>query len=139
MKKRKAQAVIYCYAQDKTKHFLLLKMNERRQFLWQNVTGSVEKDESFQEGALREAIEETALQNSNINNITPLQLIFEFQDQWEKEVVEEVFAIEVEKKWEVILDPSEHCDFKWVSENEMNRESVHFSSNFLAIESARRI
>lgn len=133
MKKRKAQAVIFYYAEDNKKHFLLLRMNDQRNGYWQNVTGKVEKSETFKEGALREAMEETNLSLENIKNTKNLNMTFEFQDQWGKDSVEEVFAIEVFKKWPVIIDPSEHQDFKWQSEEEINTDSVHFSSNFEAI------
>ena len=47
MKKRKVQTVIFYNASNNRKQFLLLKMNERRKFLWQNVTGKVDKGEKY--------------------------------------------------------------------------------------------
>jgi len=139
MEKRKVQAVIYYSAPDKTKYFLLLKMNEKRNFYWQNITGGVEASEDFEAAALREAQEETNLDINNILKVTPINKDFSFTDQWENKVFEKVFAIETKGEWEVIIDPSEHCDHKWISDAEITRESVHFESNFQALELARDI
>lgn len=137
MKKRKAQAVIFYCAENNKKHFLLLRMNESRNGYWQNVTGKVEEGESFEEGAIREAIEETNLELENIKSISNLEFRFEFHDTWGKDAVEEVFVIEAFKKWTVKIDLSEHQDFKWHREDEINEESVHFSSNFEALNKAK--
>ena len=139
MKKRKAQAVIYYCAQDNKKHFLLLKMNERRNYYWQNITGFVEDDEDFIEGAKREAVEETALMESNIKSILDLNMTFEFHDRWGNDVIEEVFSIEANSKWEVDLDPTEHQDYRWISEDELTPESVHFKSNYRALLKAKEL
>lgn len=133
MKKRKAQAVIYYCAQDKIKHFLLLRMNKKRNGFWQNVTGSVEENESFQDGAIREAIEETNLSSDNIKEVVNLGLKFTFLDQWGRNIEEEVFSIEAKSEWTIKLDPSEHQSYKWVQEKEIERSSVHFESNYKAL------
>ena len=133
MKKRKAQAVIYFCAEDNKKHFLLLKMNERRNNYWQNITGFVEDEEEFQSGARREAIEETGLKPENIKQITNLGMKFEFHDRWGNDVVEEVFSIETKSQWTIDLDPTEHQDYIWTTEDELIRDSVHFESNYLAL------
>ena len=130
MIKNKVQAVIFTNAQGNKKQFLLLRMNERRGLYWQNVTGGVEENESFEQAAIREAIEETALNKSNIKKVTTSQLSFEFIDQWENQVLEKVFFIECISKWDIKLDPSEHINFAWVSESEIKRDSVHFESNY---------
>ena len=139
MEKRKVQAVIFYSAPDKRKYFLLLKMNEKRKFYWQNITGGVEEDEGFEAAALREAQEETQLKEDNILKVIPLGIDFKFTDQWENKVLEKIFVIETKEKWEVIIDPSEHCDYKWVSESQIPRECVHFESNFKALELAKEI
>lgn len=133
MKKRKAQAVIYYCAEDNIKHFLLLKMNERRNNYWQNITGFVEDDEDFIAGATREAIEETGLATNNIKTITNLNMNFEFHDRWGNDVIEEVFAIETKSKWKVELDPSEHQEYIWIEEADIERGVVHFESNYSAL------
>ena len=137
MKKRKIQSVIFYNASNKRKQFLLLKMNERRKFLWQNVTGKVDKDEKYSHAAIREAIEETGLKNKNIKAIYKSGMMYSFVDQWDKSVKEKIFFIECHDKWDVVLDPSEHCDFKWVDEEDINRDSVHFDSNYRALMAAK--
>jgi len=64
---------------------------------------------------------------------------YKFIDQWEKDVTEKIFFLECYEKWDVILDASEHCDFKWVNETDINRDSVHFDSNYRALLSAKEL
>jgi 8-oxo-dGTP pyrophosphatase MutT (NUDIX family) len=105
---------------------LLLKTNPDRGGFWQPVTGHVEPGESFAQGALREAREETAL--SFAGPPIPLGYCFEFEGRWGP-AVEEAFALEIGSPMvsgtdfgagpvgaenpPPRLDPSEHCDFRW--------------------------
>jgi len=139
MKKRKVQAVIFYNASSNRKQFLLLKMNERRKFLWQNVTGKVEKGEKYTQAALRESQEETGLKNKNIKAIYKSAMKYTFIDQWEKNVKEKIFFLECHDKWDVEIDPSEHCEYKWVDEKDINRDSVHFDSNYRALLAAKEL
>ena len=136
MKKRKVQVVLYYIDQKAIKHFLLLRVNERRGLFWQNVTGGVEKDEDYIDAAVREAQEETKLKFKNIHKIYDTGIRFKFIDRWEKEVTEKVFVIHCKEKWDVKIDDSEHCEFKWVEEKDINKESVEYASNVVALESA---
>ena len=136
MKKRKVQTIL----RVKTScgyDFLILQMNARRNHYWQNVTGSVEEAETYRDAAIREAQEETGLRSKNIENITPLHLTYEFTDQWNSEVHEEVFLINCKEKWDVILDPNEHEDYKWIDQNSIQRSSVYYQSNFDALLKAK--
>lgn len=138
MSKKKVQTVIFYTAADKTKHFLLLKMNERRGFFWQNVTGGVEKNENFEEAAIRESREETNIENENIESLISLDLEFSFVDQWKNKVVEKVFALKCKNEWEVVIDPDEHCEFKWVPENQITKASVHYETNYTSLKKAMK-
>lgn len=133
MKKRKVQIVIFYHDANNKKQFLLLKMNERRKFLWQNVTGSVDKGEKYHEAAVREAVEETGIKAKNIKDVYKSGMKFMFCDQYKKNVTEKIFFMQAYKKWDVQIDPKEHCDFKWVDEDDINRDSVHFDSNYKAL------
>ena len=59
MNKRKVQVVIFREDNEDVLEFLLLKTNERRGLFWQNVTGSVDNGESYNDAAFREVAEET--------------------------------------------------------------------------------
>ena len=139
MKKRKIQTIIFYNAANNRKQFLLLKMNERRKFLWQNVTGKVEKDEKYSHAAIREAQEETGLKKKNIKAIFKSGMKYTFIDQWNKDVKEKIFFLECHGEWDVKIDPSEHCDYKWVDEKDISRESVHFDSNYRALLAAKEL
>lgn len=133
MRKRKAQVVIFYRDDADTKYFLLLKTNKKRGEYWQNVTGSVEKSESYKEGALREAFEETGLLKKDILKTRNTELCFQFHDRWGRDVKEKTFLIEVSKKFKVEIDPSEHCDFKWVCESDMKAKIFKHINNYLSV------
>jgi 8-oxo-dGTP pyrophosphatase MutT (NUDIX family) len=133
MRKRKVQSILFYCDANKIKYFLLLKMNKRRGLFWQNVTGGVEEDELFINAALREAQEETSLYANNIQNVIESDYEFEFHDQWSNDVQEKVFFIQCRNKWDVKLDPSEHIDFRWCHQDDINETSVKFKSNYEAL------
>lgn len=127
MNKNKVQVVIYLHDENKQKVFLFLQMNEKRNLYWQNITGGVEPAEAFFDAAIRESVEETGLPKSLIKKIEELPLEFKFTDQWKNNVTERCFAIEVKSKWDIILDPSEHINFKW--EADLDKANLHYPGN----------
>lgn len=139
-KTKKAQVVLAVIDQPRQSfEFLLLQTNERRGSFWQNVTGKIEDNETIEEGGLREVIEETQLNLESIVDMTGLGLKYEFVDQRGRNVHEECFLFILDSKWNVKIDPHEHQDFKWVSINEINRESVKFESNYECLVKAKSI
>jgi 8-oxo-dGTP pyrophosphatase MutT (NUDIX family) len=139
-KTKKAQVLIA--AIDNTSHsfkFLLLQTNEQRGKFWQNVTGKIEGDETFEEGGLREAIEETQLNIETIVDIVDLGLSYDFTDQRGRKVHEKSFLIICDKMWDVITDPKEHQSFKWINQDEIEEGIVKFRSNLETLEKAKLI
>ena len=139
MNKNKVQVVIFTNAGCNKKQFLLLQMNERRKLHWQNVTGGVEKNETFKDAALRESMEETALEKINIKKMMASQTSYKFTDQWNNQVLEKVFFIECYSKWDIQLDPEEHIHFAWISEDKVQRDSVFYESNYQCLSEAIQI
>ena len=139
-KTKKAQVVLAAIDDSSQSfQFLLLQTNERRGKFWQNVTGKIEEKETFEEGALREAIEETHLKIDSIVDILSLNLTYQFTDQHGRKVTEKCFLIILDKIWEVKIDPKEHISFKWVGAEEIKEGIVKFSSNFEVLEKALHI
>ncbi len=130
---RKVQVVIAAISQKNQFDILLLETNKKRGEFWQNVTGSVEKKETFEEAALREAIEETSLNIESIVEMMDLNMGFIFKDQWDRKVQEECFLFVLDELWDVKIDPKEHQNYKWVPYEALTNESVKFPSNFEAI------
>lgn len=133
MKKYKIQVVIFYNTPSNEKFFLLLQMNEKRNFHWQNITGGVDPGESYYIAAIREAKEETNLQTENIIKVEKTHLIYYFDDQWKNNVQEKVYYIQCKEPWDIKIDPSEHCAFKWVSEKEITRDCVYFENNYKSL------
>lgn len=139
-KTKKAQVVLAAIDQSSQSFdFLLLLTNERRGSFWQNVTGKLEDGETFEEGALREAIEETKLKIDSVVDIVNLGLKYEFIDQHGRKCHEESFLIILDKKWDFKIDPHEHQDFKWVPVNEIHEGVVKFQSNFETLQKAQSL
>lgn len=139
-KTKKAQVVLAAIDQvGHSFHFLLLQTNERRGSFWQNVTGKLEDNETFEEGGLREAIEETNLEVESIVDIIDLKLKYDFVDQRQRKVHEESFLIIMDKKWDVKIDSSEHQAFKWVNLNDIQRESIKHESNYETILKSQKL
>jgi isopentenyldiphosphate isomerase len=68
-----------------------------------------------------------------------LGLSFDFTDGRDRKVHEECFLIILDQKWNIKIDPHEHDDFKWVSLNDIDRDSVKYLSNFETLEKASNI
>lgn len=137
---KKAQVVIAAFdSKSQSFKFLLLQTNERRGSFWQNVTGKLEDDETFEEGALREASEETQFNHEDIIDVMSLGLTFDFVDQRERKVSEQCFLLIFQHEWDVKIDPHEHQAWKWVAMNDIHRDSVKFSSNYECLEKAQKL
>lgn len=139
-KTKKAQVVLAAIDQgSQSFNFLLLQTNEKRGSFWQNVTGKLEDNETFEEGGLREAIEETKLNIESIVDIINLGLKYEFIDQRKRKVIEESFLIILDQKWDVVIDPSEHQNYKWVSINDIKPDSVKHESNLECLKKSQNL
>jgi len=139
-KTKKAQVVLAAIDNDSHSfQFLLLQTNERRGSFWQNVTGKIEEHETFEEGGLREAIEETKLNIEAIVDIVDLGLSYDFIDQRNRKVHEKSFLIILDEKWDVTMDPKEHQSFKWIDQEEVEEGIVKFRSNLETLQKAKLI
>jgi 8-oxo-dGTP pyrophosphatase MutT (NUDIX family) len=139
-KTKKAQVILAAIDESSQSfHFLLLQTNERRGKFWQNVTGKIEDEETFEEGGLREAMEETNLKIESIVDIVDLGLSYEFVDQHERKVHEKSFLIILDQKWDVKIDPKEHIAFKWIRIEEVEEGIVKYRSNLETLEKAKLI
>ena len=137
---KKAQVILAAIDNDSHSFkFLLLQTNEQRGKFWQNVTGKIENDETFEEGGLREAIEETQLNIETIVDIVDLGLNYDFVDQRGRKVHEKSFLIICDKIWDIKIDPKEHQSFKWIDLEEVKEGIVKFRSNLETLEKAKLI
>ena len=111
---KKVQVWLRVFRSDEAR-VLLLRTGEDRKFIWQPVTGGVERSESFEDAALRETREETGLR-FKATQLRDLELEFEFEGRWGM-AKERVFLLDVEVKKlaRVELDFSEHTFAAWAS------------------------
>ena len=104
---------------------LLLKLNKDRGGIWQNATGSVEKNESYIEAAERELGEETGI----FENVRELPLTIEFHDQWGFNVIEKVFSCHLKYRPRIRIS-DEHDDYKWVKFENLIPKDYGFPSHY---------
>jgi len=114
---------------------LLLQTNLKRGEFWQNVTGSVEKDETFFSAAKRELEEETGIISDNIFD---LDVGFNFIDRHGEDVIEQAYVALLDiTPTEIKLDPGEHIDYKWKSLDLITDQDYKFPTNFEAFLKAK--
>ncbi|OFZ51938.1 MAG: hypothetical protein A2381_01380 [Bdellovibrionales bacterium RIFOXYB1_FULL_37_110] len=125
---RKIQVIII---QNETipSEVLLLKTNKKRQGFWQNVTGSVENEETDIDAAKRELFEETGL---IAPNLFPLSYTFQFKDDFGREVQEKCFLALFDKKPQKIQISPEHEKFLWVKIDMMDINRYGHKSSYMA-------
>lgn len=99
---------------------------------FQNITGSVEAEESFAEAAARELYEESGI-NSYIIDINKE---FTFFDRWKRNCQEKVYLCYLDKKPIVTLS-EEHLFYKWVPISDVRISDYTFPTNFEAFLSAK--
>ena len=109
---RVIDAYVYSYENNKLS-FLLLKRSKTKiyEFLWQGVTGKIEKGELAWQAALRELKEETGL---TAHKMFVADYVSKFYEKHGDRInLVPVFGIEVINK--KISLSEEHCNFKWLS------------------------
>lgn len=100
---------------------------------FQNITGSVEGDESFLEAAVRELNEEAGIDSVVID----INKEFTFFDRWKNNCLEKVYLCHLNKKPEIVLN-EEHLFFKWVPLSSVNIDDYTFPTNFEAFLAAKK-
>ena len=120
--KQKVQIVTIAEGQ-----LLLLQFCADRGEGFQNITGSVEDDETFLEAARRELLEEIGVASDLID----LNFSFHFHDRWGCDVEEKVFLYHPNSLPTIKLSP-EHQSFKWISVAEVSVEDFAYPTNHQA-------
>lgn len=114
---RKVQVWIYRKSPEnrrKTEVLLLLTTPQRGGF-WQPVTGGVDADEKLEDAARREAQEETRLRFLGMPR--PIGEDFEFESRGIR-FRESGFVMEADPASEVMIDPKEHVEYRWIEAND---------------------
>ncbi len=105
----------------KNPQVLLLQRPPQMGGFWQPVTGGVEPGESFVEAALREAQEETGLSFPLFPQDLFLEHTFKGQWGWAQEK-SFLLALVGDKPPQPTLDGKEHCEYKWWSPEQAQRQ-----------------
>lgn len=130
--KRKVQIVILAENLKNDLEVLILKTNKERGSFWQNVTGSVESEESFHEAAYRELVEETGIDIRAAQSfVQDLDTEFFFDDRKDRKVQEKVYFY-YGPRWDIKIS-SEHIHYKWLKVNNVNANKYKYPSNYHAL------
>ena len=100
---------------------------------FQNITGSVEGDESFVEAAIRELEEEAGI----VSEVIDIKVEFTFFDRWKNDCVEKVYLAFLNKKPAITLN-DEHLFYKWVPLSDVELSDYRFPTNFEAFLAAKK-
>ena len=139
---RSVQVVIFAEAHEERRYLLLRRVQSHGGF-WQSVTGSLERDETHRQAAVREVLEETGI-DAREEELIELGVTntFEIAPQWREKYApgvthnEEVcFALEV-RECEVRVDPIEHDAYVWET-YERAMDLLYWDSNRRAFAAAR--
>ena len=110
---------------------LLLQFTKERGEGFQNITGGVEYDESFLEGARRELLEEIGI----ASNLIDVHYSFNFHDRWGNDVEEKVFLFNPLRLPTIHLS-AEHQSYKWIAIKEVSQTHFTFPTNYEAFKKA---
>ncbi len=98
---------------------VLLMERKQPEGFWQSVTGSLEVDETPQQAAVRELLEETGLEmavvETGIENRFPI--LPEWRHRYHPDVVENreyVFTLGLATPCKIRLNPNEHSKYEWL-------------------------
>ncbi len=130
--KRKVQIVILHTNASNETEALIFKTNKERGSFWQNVTGSVDNEESFEQAAMRELTEETGINlEKSQEYIKSLESEFFFTDRKDRRVQELVYFYHG-PKWDIQMC-EEHVDYTWLNASEIARDKYKYESNYQAL------
>ena len=125
---KKVQVVVFATHQNKI-YLLRLQTNKKRGHFWQNITGSVDAEESFKDAAVRETSEETNI-SAKKESFIKLDLEYEFHDQWQRDVKEKCFLLKLDHREDVIIDSKEHSHYEWKLVDNVTEKDFRFPSNY---------
>ena len=104
------QAILFRESNEKIQ-YLVMKRTPEREGFWQPVTGGLEEGETRVEALRREVLEETGIKDF-VRIIEDVHY-FEYSDS--HFIKEYVFGAEISSTEKVVLDGSEHSEFRWCS------------------------
>ncbi|MFH0816995.1 MAG: NUDIX domain-containing protein [Methanobacteriota archaeon] len=117
-------AAFVCRKAGKSHEYLVLKRNCRiYNKTWQMVSGKLELEEKAWQTALREIKEETGITPARLFSADCVEVFYEHNQNCVNVIP--VFLAFASEDCEVILNPEEHSEYRWVPFNEA-MELLHF-------------
>ena len=131
--KKKVQVVVLRYdSLDKCWYLLRLRTNKKRGHFWQNVTGSIEKEDlNFRRGAMRELKEETGIKGKDLQKCTSLKFSYQYLSKQGFPILEKCYFAFVLKD-KIKLDPKEHDQYEWKKLKKTKRSDYLHALNYKA-------
>lgn len=114
-------AYVICKTAEGPKYLIIRRCCTHLYGTWQMVTGGIENGETAAEAALREIYEETGLKPSRMYCADAVETIY--VQRRDRIVFVPVFVAFVDKT-EVVLSPTEHDAYEWLSMEEARKRLV---------------
>ena len=125
----KVQVVILSIS-NKNRNVLLLQTNKKRGEFWQNVTGSIEKNEPLIEAARREVAEETGLIYPK-ERFLHLPIKISYISTKELLVQEQCYFLKlVDNLPDIKIDSHEHQNYRWAPISKLFISPFKYKSNY---------
>lgn len=131
--KRPESVLIVIYTQ--ASEVLLLRRCRPPDF-WQSVTGSLEWEEDMFTAAQRELKEETGLEggldliNCQVTNRFPIHPAWQTRYGNARENIEYVFRLLLPSRVPILLNPSEHCEYVWLSKEHATTQVTSYTNRY---------
>ena len=104
------QAILFKGTDGKIQYLILKTIPEREGF-WQPITGGLEEGETRVEALRREILEETEIKDF----VRIIEDVHYFEYSAPHFIKEYVFGVEISSIEKIVLDGSEHSEFRWCS------------------------
>ena len=111
--------------------YLAMKRTEEEGGFWQPITGTVDEGETLLDTMTRELNEEAGI--TSLLAVSPELHSYSWTWKQEGTGTDHVFACEVLNDTEIVLNPSEHNEFRWVSKDEM-MELLRWDGNKVSLD-----
>jgi dATP pyrophosphohydrolase len=107
------EAILYGKNSDGIVEYLLIKRTPKDGGYWQPITGTLDNGEKLHDCLFRELDEEVCVSRGEVKKLSPILYKFDWKNKRGETILEFVYAVEIDRKQKIKLNPTEHNDQRW--------------------------